>query len=145
MSSVIVPSQSNTLLSLTPYLTDLAVADDSNVPDKHWVHDTANFTFIGPDSQDIPHNDVDSCITLSKAIRDTNLPSYRMARFPVQSGLNIEEWHHCLKVYQDKRLMQYLTFWLPLFINNSDSLYNRETTNHYFYYTIPGTIRTKHL
>ena len=38
----------------------------------------------------------------------------QISRFPLHLGLNIDAWHHHLRGYHDKFLIQYLTFGFPL-------------------------------
>ena len=63
-----------------------------------------------------------------------------MARFPIESGLNIDAWHHYLKDYSNKRLIQYLTYGFSLSVTISDSLCNKNITNHFSALQYPGTV-----
>ena len=72
--------------------------------------ESTNFQFIDPDRDLIEYRDVDHVCQLAKIIQDTGLPNYKMARFPIKSGLNLPAWEHYLKDYPDQRLFQYLKF-----------------------------------
>ena len=68
---------------------------------------------------------------VSRAIRETGMPNYRMARYPIKSDLNIDAWAKYLEDYSNKKLVQYLTHGFPLSIINPDSLGNKHITNHF--------------
>ena len=50
------------------------------------------FTFIGPDRQEVCIDSIDKCLLISRIVRDTNEPNYKVARFPLKSGLNLRAW-----------------------------------------------------
>ena len=74
---------------------------------------------------------MEKCIRISDIIRQTGVPNYQAARFPLISGLNIEAWDYLLKDYPDKFLIQYLKFSFPLSICNYDNLKINKVTNHH--------------
>ena len=76
--------------------------------------DNTDFIFIGPDSPPPYLNDIHSYIEVSRTIREMGMPNYRMARFPIESGLNIDSWAKYLKDYSNKKLLQYLTYGFPI-------------------------------
>ena len=73
-------------------------------------------------------------------IRDTKLPNYKMATYPVCSKLNLHAWHCYVHDYHDKRLIQYLTFGFPLSIQDDSNLHKTEITNHYSAVRFPGAV-----
>ena len=95
------------------------------------AHGSLKFAFIGPDRQIPNATDVESYIRMAKAIKAIGVPNYQMARFPVQSNLNIDAWCHCLAEYPNKFLIQYLTFSFPLSLSKDCSPSNTDTVNHY--------------
>ena len=89
------------------------------------------FTFIGPDRQEVCIDSIDKCILISRIIRETNEPNYRVARFPLKSGLNLRAWESRLADYPDNRLLNYLTFGFPLSLKGHEGLNNKQVSNHY--------------
>ena len=77
-------------------------------------HGPAKFIFIGPDREMKECNDIHSYINMARVIQESGVPNYKGARFPLQSGLNIDVWRHHLRDYPDKFLIQYLTYGFPL-------------------------------
>lgn len=47
-------------------------------------------------------------------IRDTRLPNYKIARIPVNSGLNISQWEEALQNYHDFQICEHLKFGWPV-------------------------------
>ena len=143
-SSVVIPPSSVASPPLASHLNDLVVAE----PDIHnhskkfgfLTHSEHNFSFTGPDRCPTSLDSLDGYITAAKIIKKTGLPNYRMARFPVQSGLNIEAWRRYLTDYPDKTLIGYLTYGFPLLISNSDSLCNHSVSNHYSALQFPASV-----
>ena len=110
------------------------VYHDPNFPNKvrgFINHSSANFTFIGPDRCPIKTDSVSKCIAVADVIRQTGVPNYQAARFPLLSGLNIEAWEHPLKDYPDRFLIQYLKYGFPLSICNHHSLTINKVTIHH--------------
>ena len=104
------------------------------------AHSEHNFTFIGPDRCPSSLDNLESYTFAAKIIKETGLPNYRMARFPIQCGLNIEAWRRYLTDYPNKRLIEYLTYGFPLSITNSDSLCNHDIANHYSALQFPASV-----
>ena len=65
-----------------------------------------------------------------KIIQSTGLPTYRAARIPVSSSLNISAWEAYLLDYPDKRVIQYLNFGFPLSLSENNNLQNTDVANH---------------
>ena len=136
VSSDVLPSSSVVQPPLASHLNELSAVGKQDINDKDkkhgfLAHDNTDFNFIGPDRPPFPLNDIHSYMKVSKVIRETGLPNYRMARFPIDSGLNIEAWAKYLENYSNKKLLQYLTYGFPLSITNSESLNNKNVTNHF--------------
>ena len=120
VSSVVILPSSVAPPPLASHLNDLVVAE----PDIHnhskkfgfLAHSEYHFTFIGPNRCPTSLDNLDSYIFAAKIIKETGLPNYRMARFPVQSGLNIEAWRRYHTDYPDKTLIEYLTYGFQLSI-----------------------------
>ena len=89
------------------------------------------FNFIGPDRQEVCIDSIEKCLHISQIIRSTSEPNYRVARFPLKSGLNVEAWESKLADYPDKRVINYLKFGFPLSLIDHDGLNNKQVTNHY--------------
>ena len=107
---------------------------DPNFPNKvrgFINHSSTYFTFTGPDRCPIRIDSVDICIKVADAIRNTGLPNYQSARFPLLSGLNIEAWERLLHNYPDKFLIQYIKFGFPLSICNHNKLKVTHVNNHH--------------
>ena len=77
---------------------------------------------------------------MAEIIRQTGLPNYRAARFPIKSGLNIEAWEKYLKDYPDKHLIQYLKFGFPLSIKDAHTLNNTSISNHFLATAFPAQV-----
>ena len=93
--------------------------------------ESTNFQFIGPDRDLIQYRDFDHVCQLAKVIQDIGLPNYRMARLPIESGLNLPAWEQYLKDYPDNRLLQYLKFGFPLSLTDQEKLNNIDVSSHY--------------
>ena len=79
------------------------------------AHTSMEFNFIGPDRAPPPTTTtLLDYIHMATVIQSTGLPNYKLARFPIQSGLNIQAWRHHLKGYYNKKLLEYLTYGFPL-------------------------------
>ena len=94
-------------------------------------HSIEDFQFIGPDRSPVNIKDIDQCLNIAAVIASTGVPNYAQARFPLTSGLNIQEWENELGDYHDKMLLQYLKFGFPLSLSNPSSLNNSVTKNHH--------------
>ena len=122
---------------------------DKNVTDVNLKNKTrgffnlksTNFQFIGPDRDLIEYRDVDHVCQLEKIIQDTGLPNYKMARFPIKSGLNLPAWEHYLKDYPDQRLLQYLKFGFPLSLTDPEVLHNIDVNNHFSALQYPTAVQ----
>ena len=68
------------------------------------------------------------------------MPNYRMARFPIVLGLNIDALTKYLEDYSNKKLLQYLTYEFALSIITPDSLGNKNITNHFSTLQFPGAV-----
>ena len=143
-SSVVIPPSSVAPPPLASNLNDLVVTEPDiyNHSKKFGflAHSEHHFTFIGPDRCPTSLDNLDSYIFAAKIIKETGLPNYRMARFPIQSGLNIEAWRRYLTDYPDKTLIEYLTYGFPLSITNCDSLCNHDISNHYSALQFPVSV-----
>ena len=73
-----------------------------------------DFKFIGPDRQPSTSTTLRDYTHMANIIEATGLPNYKLARFPIQSGLNLDAWRHYLKDYHNKNLIEYLTYGFPL-------------------------------
>ena len=117
---------------------------DPNFPNKvrgFMNHSSADCTFIGPDRPPVHIDTVDKCIQIADIIRQTGVPNYQAARFPLSLGLNIEAWEHLLKDNPDKFLIQYLKFGFPLSICNHDNLKISKVTNHHSAIQYPRAVQ----
>ena len=103
--------------------------------------ESTNFQFFGPDRDLIKYRDVDHVCQLAKIIQDTGLPNYKMARFPIKSGLNLPAWEHYLKDYPDQRLLQYLKFGFPLSLTDPGLLHNIDVNNHFSALQYPTAVQ----
>ena len=75
---------------------------DTNLSDKRTSFialQQDNFEFIGSDRQDVC---IDSIDNISRIIGNTNEPNYKVARFPLKSGLSMRSWEDRLADYLDK-------------------------------------------
>ena len=99
------------------------------------LQDTS-FSFIGPDRPPVKFLSIDQYLHLADMILSTGLPNYEMARYPIQSELNIPAWEQHLQGYPDQRVLQYLKFGFPLSIVNRHELHNVEVKNHYFCHSV---------
>ena len=53
-------------------------------------HETADFAFISPVREVHEWNHIQTYINMARAIQESGVPNYKLVRFPLQSGLNIE-------------------------------------------------------
>ena len=95
------------------------------------AHGNLQFTFISPDRQTPNNSDLASYIQMARAIKATGVPNYQMARFPVQSNLNIDTWRRRLMDYPNKFLIQYLTFGFPLSLSKDSPPTSTDAVNHH--------------
>ena len=75
---------------------------DYNFRDKtrgHLVHQPTQFEFIGPDTEPRKFSKAEEFINIAQIIKNTGVSNYKQARFPVESGLNIEAWENRLINY----------------------------------------------
>ena len=103
--------------------------------------ESTNFQFFGPDRDLIEYQDIDHVCHLAKIIQDTGLPNYKMARFPIKSGLNLPAWEHYLKDYPDQRLFQYLKFGFPLSFTDPEVLRNTDVSKHFSALQYPTAVQ----
>ena len=75
-------------------------------------------------------NDVKWLTQIYNKVREKGVPSYRGARIPVPSELNIPEWRYLLKDYDIKILGEYLKYGFPLEIDYEIFQYNEQCDNH---------------
>ena len=68
---------------------------------------------------------------MAEAIKNSDLPNYKFARFLLHPGLNIDVWHYQLGDYHDKLFIQYRTYGFPLSPVDSNLSCNTEVSNHY--------------
>ena len=107
--------------TLSDDVDNKGVICDPNFPNKvrgFINHSSAYFTFIGP-------------VKVADTIRNTGVPNYQSARFPLLSGLNIKAWERLLYNYPNKFLIQYIKFGFPLSICNHDNLKVTYVNNHH--------------
>ena len=105
---------------------------DYNDPNKRTGNLTLQgmaFTFIGPD-RPVKFDCVEQYFGIEDTILSTGLPNYKMARYPIQSELNLPAWEEYLREYPDQRVIQYLKFGFPLSINSRDELHV-DIKNHF--------------
>ena len=106
------------------------------------AHTSMEFKFIGPDRAPPPTTTtLLDYIHMATVIQATGLPNYKLARFPIQSGLNIQAWRHHLKGYYNKKLLEYLTYGFPLSLHTDTCLNNTSVANHYSAKQFPADIK----
>ena len=98
-------------------------------------------TFIGPDRQEVCIDSVDKCLHISRIIRATNEPNYKVVQFPLKSGLNLRAWENQLADYPDKRVINYLKFGFPLSLKGHEGLNNKQVLNHYSALAYPEAVQ----
>ena len=134
------------LIPLIPSFINVDIdanTDDLNYPSKtrgFLNHHLAEFSFVGPDRQIHECNSIETYIKMAEAIRDSGLPNYRFARFPLYSNLKIDVLCDKLRDYHDKFLIQYLTYGFPLSIGDLDLIGNTEVSNHHSALQFPVAI-----
>ena len=126
----------NTVITLSPdhfTMPDAVTCDFNDHTENRGflAHDNLQFTFIGPDRQTPNNSDLASYIQMARAIKATGVPNYQMARFPVQSNLNIDALRRRLMDYPNKFLIQYLTFGFPLSLSKDSSPTSTDAVNHH--------------
>ena len=62
---------------------------------------------------------MDILIKVPREICSTGVPSYKCARIPIMSGLNVEKWQSYLSGCPDDRLINYIRFGFPLSLNST--------------------------
>ena len=105
------------------------------------AHTSMDFKFIGP-GRPPTSTTLKDYIHMATVIQATGLPNYRLARFPIQSGLNIEAWRHHLKGYYNEKLIEYLTYGFPLSLQHDTCLNNTVVVNHYSARQFPANIKS---
>ena len=73
-------------------------SSDYSIPNKtrgFLFHESGDFQFIGPDREAIDIEMVNQCINIADIVRKTNKPNYQQARFPLNSGLNLQACTVC--------------------------------------------------
>ena len=107
---------------------------DFNDPDKDRgflsLQET-RFQFIGPDRDVCSYDTVEQVARIANVIKDTALPNYKQARFPIKSDWNLPAWEKYLADYPDQRIIQYLKFGFPLSLTNPDHIHNKNISNHF--------------
>ena len=73
---------------------------------------------------------MDILIKVPHEICSTGVPSYKCARIPIMSGLNVAKWQSYLSGCPDDRLINYIKFGFPLSLSNRDLLCNQSIKNH---------------
>ena len=109
-------------------------SSDYSIPNKprgFLFQESGDFQFIGPDREAIDIATVNQCINIANIVRETNKPNYQQARFPLNSGLNLQAWDNYLQHYPHRIVLQYLKFGFPLSIEDPDALNNTAVTNHF--------------
>ena len=109
-------------------------SSDHSIPNKtrgFLFQESGNFLFIGPDRDAIDVETVDQCISIADIVGNTKKPNYQQARFPVNSGLNLEAWDKYLQHYPHRIVLQYLKFGFPLSTEDPDALTNTAVINHF--------------
>ena len=84
---------------------------------------------------------VEQCINVADIIKCTNKPNDQQAKFPLNSGLNIQAWEHYLQHYPHRILLQYLKFGFPLSIEDPDTLNITNIVNHISALQYPEAVR----
>ena len=102
-----------------------------SIPRGFLEHESMDFQFIGPDRQPPVSTFLKKYISMVRAIKLTNLPNYNAAIFLVYSELNVDAWHHHLKGYHNKKLIEYLTYGFPLSLQDHTNLSNNTVTDNY--------------
>ena len=113
---------------------DRSKMKDFNYSDKtmgYLAQASTDFRFIGPDRCPIKLDSVDMLLKTASIIRDTGQPNYKVARIPIESGLNVAAWEKYLENYSDKRIIQYIKFGFPLSLIDPHGLNNTKVTNHF--------------
>ena len=75
------------------------------------------------------YQNIRDIIQLHKIVSCSGLPNYLGCRIPVQSQLNIANWHLNLTEYWDKQLVEFLEFGFPLDFDRKTTLKSIEI-NH---------------
>ena len=125
--------QGNFVLALDDNM-GISPSSDYSIPNKtrgFLFQESGNFQFIGPDREAIDIKTVEQCINIADIVRDNNKPNYQQARFPLNSGLNLQAWEDYLQDYPHRIVLQYLKFGFPLSIDNPDALNNTKVVNHF--------------
>ena len=100
-----------------------------------------HFEFIGSDRDLCEYKNIDQVIKVAKKIKETGLPNYKQARFPIKSDLNLPAWEKYLADYPDKRIFQYLKFGSPLSLTDPDVIHNQVIDNHFSALQYPVAIQ----
>ena len=100
-----------------------------------------DFQFIGTDRQPPTSITLRDYIHMATIIQATGFPNYKLARFPIQSGLNIDALRHHLKDYHNKKLIEYLTYGIPLSLQQGTQLSNTVVNSHYSAKHFPADVQ----
>ena len=101
------------------------------------------FKFIGPDRDlcSCSFSNIEKVLHAASVIQATRLPNYKLARFPIKSGLNLPAWEKYLQHYPEERVLQYLKFGFPLSLTGPSKLHNVDVTNHFTALAHPTAIQ----
>ena len=110
VSSVVLLPPSAATSPVASHLNYLIVVSKQNIYDPlkefgFLAHSDLEFTFIGPGRHPTPLDNIDTYIRAARVIKETGLPNYRTARFPIQYDLKMEAWCQYLTDYFNKRLI----------------------------------------
>ena len=125
-------------------LSDVVVRDfhDPGKTRGFMAHKSMEFQFIGPDRPPPTSTTLSDYINMATIIEATGVPNYKLARFPIHSGLNIDTWRHNLEDYHNKKLIENLTYGFPLSLQPDTRLTNTEVTNHYSARQFPADVQS---
>ena len=90
-----------------------------------------NFKFVDPDGELVTITGIDQYIDIANIIRQTDRPNYQQARYPLNSGLNLDKWEYYCRDYRFRKLIQYLRFRFPLSMKDPDTLKKDNVVNYF--------------
>ena len=83
--------------------------------------------YFGPPQKTVPDN-IQAIVKTANIISQSGVPNYQRAKIPITTTFDIALWHKYLVNYDDKQIMEYLTYGFPLCSSVTQS--NSHVSNH---------------
>ena len=92
----------------------------------YFAQESTDFEFIGPDRHPVAITTLLQLLDIADIIRNTGFLNYKVARNPIDFGLNVKAWEFHLQNYLDKQIPQCIKFGFPLSLTGASELGNKK-------------------